>query len=191
VVTVEWTVARILLFPGLFIALSAYAADGDLSPVAKVFDSQLSGVEREVVSLAEAMPADKFGFAPKAGEFNGVRTFAQQATHIASVNFEVAAAALGEANPVDMGENENGSANLKSKEQVVEYLKKSYAYAHKAMRMLTAENLMAPVQNAFGKNQVPRLSMVTVAQSHSFDHYGQMVVYARMCGIIPPASRPR
>lgn len=183
--------AKKLLFSSLLLALSAYAADGDLSPVAKVFDSQLSGVDREVVSLAEAMPAENYGFAPKGGEFKGVRTFAQQATHIASVNFAVAAAVLGEANPVDMGKDENGSADLKSKEQVLAYLKKSYGYAHQAMRMLTGENLMAPVQSAFGSNQVARLSMATVAVSHSFDHYGQMAVYARMCGMVPPASRPR
>jgi hypothetical protein len=184
-------VARKLLFSSLLFALSVYAADGDLSPVAKVFDSQLSSVEREVVSLAEAMPAEKYGFAPKEGEFNGVRTFAQQATHIASVNFAVAAAVLGEANPVDMGKDENGSADLKSKEQVVAYLKKSYSYAHRAMRMLNGENLMAQVKSAFGPNEVPRISMANIAISHSFDHYGQMAVYARMCGMVPPASRPR
>jgi hypothetical protein len=173
----------------LLFALSLHAADGDLSPVAKVFDSQLNSLEREVVSLAEAMPGDKYNFAPKEGSFNTVRTFAQQVTHIASVNFEVAAAVLGEANPVEMGANENGPANLKSKEQILDFLKRSFAYTHKAMRMVTEENLMQPVQSAFGKNKVPRLSMATVPQWHSFDHYGQMVVYARMCGVIPPASR--
>ena len=141
------------------------------------------------MSLAEAMPADKYTFAPTKGEFTGVRTFAQQVTHIASVNFEVAAAILGEGNPVDMGKNENGPAGLSSKDDVVAYLKKSFAYTHQAMRMLTQENLMEQIHSAFGKNMVPRISMATVPQWHSFDHYGQMVVYARMCGIVPPASR--
>ena len=159
--------------------------------MAKIFDSQLNSVEREVVSLAEAMPPAQYDFAPKDGEFKSVRTFAQQVTHIASVNFEVAAAVLGEANPVEMGADENGSAGLKSKDDIVAYLKKSFAYTHRAMRMLTQENLMAPVHNAFGKGMTPRLSMATVPQSHSFDHYGQMAVYARMCGVVPPASRPR
>jgi uncharacterized damage-inducible protein DinB len=180
------TVITTLLF-----AASALAAEPELSPVAKIFDTQLNSVEREVVSLAEAMPAAQFSFAPKQGEFATVRTFAQQVTHIASVNYEVAAAVLGEPNPVDMGANENGSADLKSKEEIVAYLKKSFAYTHRAMRMLTRENLMAQVHSAFGKNMVPRLSMATVPQWHSFDHYGQMAVYARMCGIVPPASRPR
>jgi hypothetical protein len=174
----------------LLFAASLFAADPPaLSPPAKLFDSQLSGLEREVVSLAEAMPADKYNFAPTHGEFQGVRTFAQQVTHIATVNFEVAATILGEGNPVEMGKDENGPAGLSSKDDVVAYLKKSFAYTHSAMRMLTPENLMEPIHSAFGKTMVPRLNMVTVPQWHSFDHYGQMVVYARMCGIVPPASR--
>jgi hypothetical protein len=182
-------VASKTLFTTFLFALSAYAADGDLSPAARTFDSQLTGVEKEVVSLAEAMPADKYSFAPKQGAFDGVRTFAQQVTHIASVNFEVAAAILGEPNPVDMGQSENGAASLTSKDQIVDYLKKSFEYSHKALRTITQENLMGQIQNAFGKNKVPRLAMATVPQSHSFDHYGQMAVYARMCGVVPPASR--
>ena len=180
-----------ILFTSLFFAVSLCAADTDLSPVAKVFDAQLTGVEREVVSLAEAMPADKYSFAPKQGEFTGVRTFSQQVTHIASVNFLVASVILGEASPVEMGKDENGPANLKSKDEIVDFLKRSFAYTHKAMQTLNQENLMGQIQNAFGKNKVPRLSMATVPQSHSFDHYGQMAVYARMCDVVPPASRPR
>jgi uncharacterized damage-inducible protein DinB len=148
-------------------------------------------MEREVVSLAEAMPAEKYSFAPKQGEFSGVRTFAQQVSHIAAVNYEVAAAVLGEPNPTQMGANENGPANLQSKAAIVDYLKQSFAYTHKAMRMLNQENLMGQIQSAFGSNKVPRLNMATVPQWHTFDHYGQMVVYARMCGVIPPASLPR
>ena len=175
----------------LFLALSAYAAGNDLSPVARSFDAQLTSLEREVVSLAEAMPPEKYSFAPKQGEFAGVRTFAQQATHIAAVNYMVAAAILGEANPVQPGSDENGPAEIKSKEQIVDFLKQSFAYTHKALGTLTQENLMGEIQSAFGKNKVPRLTMATAPQWHGFDHYGQMVVYARMCGVIPPASRPR
>jgi len=146
-------------------------------------------MEKEVVSLAEAMPADKYNFAPKEGEFTKVRTFGEQVRHIATVNYEISAAVLGEKTPVAMGENENGSADLKTKDQIVAYLKDSFAYTHKAMQSTTAENLMQEVQNAFGKNKVPRLQMITIPAWHSFDHYGQMVVYARMNGIVPPASR--
>ena len=179
------------LLTSLLFALSSYAAEGDLSPVARVFDAQLTSLEREVVSLAEAMSTDKYSFAPKNGEFAGARTFAQQVTHIAAVNFSVSAAVIGELNPVEMGTNENGPANLKSKEQILDFLKRSFTYTHRAMGKLTQDNLMNPIQSAFGGNPVPRLTMATVPQWHSFDHYGQMAVYARLCGIVPPASRPR
>ena len=137
------------------------------------------------------MPADKFSFAPKNGQFAGARTFAQQATHIAAVNFQISAALLGEPNPVDMGKEENGPADIKTKEQVVDFVKRSFAYTHKALATLTSENLMGQVQSPFGKNKIARLSVATMPQWHSFDHYGQMAVYARMCNIIPPASRPQ
>ena len=89
----------------------------------------------------------------------------------------------------DPGAGENGPASLTSKDDIVKYLKDAIAYGHKAMNSLTAQNISDLVQSAFGDNKVPRMSMASLAVWHSFDHYGQMVVYARMNGIIPPASR--
>jgi hypothetical protein len=166
------------------------ASGADAPSAASVLDRQLGSMEKEVVSLAEAMPADKYNFAPKEGAFTKVRTFGEQVRHIATVNYEISAAVLGEKMPVALGENENGSADLKTKDQIVAYLKDSFAYTHKAMQSATSENLMQEVQNAFAQNKkVPRLQMITIPAWHTFDHYGQMVVYARMNGIVPPASR--
>lgn len=158
-------------------------------PVSKVFEQQLTALEREFVALADAMPADKFNFAPTDGEFKGVRTYGQQASHTAAVLYAVSAAVLGEKNPTEMGQNENGPAALKTKDDIMKYLKDAFAYAHKAMAALSEQNLTEPVAAPFGSRKVPRLSMANLALWHSFDHYGQMVVYARMNGIIPPASR--
>ena len=72
---------------------SAWAADAN--PVAKNYESAI-GSAKEIVSLAEAMPADKYNFAPKDGELSGVRTFAQQVKHLAAVVYLVSAAAQGE-----------------------------------------------------------------------------------------------
>lgn len=173
------------------VAFSAvlFAAEGDLSPVAMVFDRGITGVEKEVVSLAEAMPADEYNFAPNKGSFQGVRTFGQQVRHIAAVNLALAASIKGDTQPVDTGKNENGPAAMNAKADSVAYLKESFAALHNAMKTVTAENLMTPVKSAFGKNMVPRLNMLTIPVSHSFDHYGQMVVYARMNNVVPPASR--
>jgi hypothetical protein len=96
---------------------------------------------------------------------------------------------LVEKNPSEMGTNENGPAQLRTKDQVIAYLKAAFAYAHKATASLTGESLTQMVPSAFGSRKTPRLAMATVALWHGFDHYGQMVVYARMNGIVPPASR--
>ncbi len=76
----------------------------------------------EFVPAAEAMPEDKFGFAPSNGEFKGVRTFAEQIKHVAAVNFIFGAAILGEKVPVDVGD-ESGPASLKTKAEIINYLK--------------------------------------------------------------------
>ena len=88
-----------------------------------------------------------------------------------------------------MGTGENGPDALKSKEEIVKYLKDSFVYAHKAMNSLTDKNFMDPIGTPFGSGKAPRLKLASMAVWHSFDHYGQMVVYLRMNGIVPPASR--
>jgi hypothetical protein len=156
----------------------------------QIFDRQLKSTEREVVSLAEAMPADQFSFAPKAGAFDGVRTFAQQAKHIAFVIDEVSAALLGEKNPSTTDAHENGPENLTSKEDVVKYLKDAFAYAHKAMATLTNANLMTETADPFDpKGRRARVDCASIVFWHTMDHYGQMVEYARMNNVVPPASR--
>lgn len=179
---------RTLIFSALACAGLLTAAD-PANVVSKTFDQQLTMIEREVVPLAEAMPAEKYSFVPTAGEFKKSRTFGQQASHVAAVIYAASASVLGEKNPTEMGEGENGPASLKTKEDIVKYLKDSITYAHRATAMLTSQNLTEMVDSAFGKNKVPRLSMATVPVWHSFDHYGQMAIYARLNGIVPPASR--
>jgi len=170
-----------------WLAGAALAADANL--VAKSADSAIKSAESEIVSLAEAMPADKYNFAPKNGVFDGVRTFAEQVKHLAAVNYVVAAAAQGQKPPADTN-REKGPDSAVSKEQIVEFLKGSFAYARKAAQMLTPANETDLLPSPFGdKEKVSRVELVNIAAWHSFDHYGQMVVYARMNGVVPPASR--
>lgn len=166
-----------------------WAADPPAPTVSRVLDGQIRMVESEVVPLAEAMPEDKYNFAPTGGEFKNVRTFAQQAKHIAYVNYTVAAALLGEKNPSTTGASENGPDDLKTKDQIVKYLKDSFAYAHKAVQGLTSENATQLIDSPFGSGKTARLGPASTVVWHTFDHYGQMVIYARMNGIVPPASR--
>lgn len=182
------TIATLLLLACANVRAQTPASSAN---VGKIFDDQLRNIESEFVPLVEAMPADKMNFAPEHGEFKGVRTFAQQATHTAAVIYAVSAAALGEKNPTDMGQNENGPASLTTKDAILKYVKDAFTYGHKAMQGLTNKNLADPMPSPFGSGTMARVAAASVAVWHSFDHYGQMAVYARMNGIIPPASRPR
>jgi hypothetical protein len=155
---------------------------------AMVFDRSLTGVEKEVVPAAEAMPEDKFSFAPTQGDFKGVRTFGQQFKHIAAVNYMIGGAILSEKPPAELG-GENGPDTMTSKADIVKYLNDSFAYLHKALNSINESNVLEKVQAPWGPNKVTRLSLAIIALGHPFDHYGQSVEYLRMNNIIPPASR--
>lgn len=156
--------------------------------VTEVLDHSVTNMEHEFVGAAEAMPEDKFGFAPSSGEFKGVRTFAEQIKHVAAVNYMFGAAILSEKVPVDVGD-ESGPSSVKTKAEILSYLKDSFTYVHKAIQTINEKNLVEPLKSPFGEGSVTRLGVANSVAAHGFDHYGQMVVYLRMNGIIPPASR--
>ena len=156
--------------------------------VTQILDRSVSNLEREFIPAADAMPEDKFVFAPANGEFKGARTYAQQIKHVAAVNYELGAALLEQKPPVDIGD-ESGPESIKTKDEVMKYLKDSFEYAHKAIATINEQNLTGTVRSPFGEGKVSRLGLATSIASHGWDHYGQMAVYLRMNGIIPPASR--
>ncbi len=128
-------------------------------------------------------------FAPTQGEFKGRRTFAQQAKHLSTAICQVSAAILGEKPPAEIGQDENGPPSVKTKEQIVQFMKDAFAYAHKVVATIDAENQVRMVKSPFGVGEIAIGSLAEIVAWHSFDHYGQMVEYARMNGIVPPASR--
>jgi len=156
--------------------------------VTQVLDRTVANLEHEFVPAAEAMPEDKFTFAPTSGEFKSVRTFGQQIKHVAAVNYELGAAILEEKPPVDIGD-ESGPASITTKAEILKYLNDSFSYVHKALQSINEKNLVETVRSPFGEGKVSRLGLATSVAWHGYDHYGQMVVYLRMNGIIPPASR--
>jgi uncharacterized damage-inducible protein DinB len=180
---------------GIFL-LNAVVAFGQAMPkpeaprtVTQVLDRAVTNVEKEFVPAAEAMPEDKYDYAPTEGEFKGVRTFAQQVKHVAATNYELAAAILQVKPPVEVGDDEAGPANVKSKAQIMRFLKDSFAYLHKAVMTINEKNQVESIKSPWGQNTVTRLGLTTLLVGHCFDHYGQMVVYLRHNGIVPPASK--
>ena len=102
--------------------------------------------------------------------------------------YMTAAIVLEEKTPYGPGVNDNGPDSIRSKEEILEYLQGSLAYARKAMSSLTEKNQLDPIQTYFGP--MARVAVAAGVAYHSFNHYGQMVVYARMNGIVPPSSQP-
>jgi uncharacterized damage-inducible protein DinB len=177
----------VIAFVGLCAAQNTKKKD-EHRTVTQVLDRSVTNTEHEFSSAAEAMPEDKFEFAPTNGEFKGVRTFGEQIKHVAAVNYIFGAAILSEKVPVDVGD-ESGPASVKTKAEILSYLKDSFAYVHKAIETVNEKNLVDPLKSPFGEGSVTRLGLATSVAAHGFDHYGQMVEYLRMNGVVPPASR--
>jgi hypothetical protein len=179
---------------GLALTIAAAAQTPSTKPkeehrsVTQVLNQTVSNLENELVPAADAMPEDKFNFAPTNGEFKGVRTFAEQIKHVAAVNYQLGSAILQQKPPVIVND-ENGPASITSKADIVQYLKDSFEYVHKAIDTINEKNLVQTVVNPWGEGRVTRLTLATSVSWHGYDHYGQLVEYLRMNGIVPPASR--
>src|SRR5215813_4175003 len=192
---------NLAVFFALLVATTAPAAHaqggstaGQQQPptLASVLNFQYGLVEQQVMSAAEAMPEEKYSFAPTNGEFKGVRTFAEQVKHIGFANHLFFGPLMGETIDVkSLEQNTNGPAELKTKAEIVQYLKDSFALAHRAIATITAENQVTLLAKPVLPFLNTRLVIANIGAWHSGDHYGQMVEYLRMNGIIPPASRPR
>ena len=164
---------------------------GTIATPAAAFDSQLSVIEGEMMSAVKAMPADKYDFAPSQAifvpgqktEFATVRTFAQQATHVAEANYFFYNIVSGLQPDVDP----RGILKLTKKEDVVAALAGSFAFAHKAIATLTPANAFEVIKSPEPGFQT-RATLAAFGIAHANDHYGQMVEYLRMNGIVPPAS---
>jgi uncharacterized damage-inducible protein DinB len=156
--------------------------------VSQALDFWITNTEHLVVPAADAMPEVKYSFAPTGAGFTGVRTFAQQIKHLAANNRRMAAYILNQTPSADE-KAETGPEAVQTKAQIMEYVKGSFAALHRAMATLTPENLVEPMAVSPSPGQTTRLQLAEDVVAHSSNHYGQMVEYLRMNGIVPPASR--
>jgi uncharacterized damage-inducible protein DinB len=163
----------------------------DATSPAKALDTLLSLYEQEAMGVVKAMPADKYNFAPTAAifasgqgaKFDTVRTFVQQVTHVAEANYYFYSSVSGQKPDVDM----KALGTITTKDQAVEALAASFRFAHKAIATITPENAFLPIKPVDG--QGTRATLAAFGVAHGYDHYGQMVEYLRMNGIVPPGSK--
>jgi uncharacterized damage-inducible protein DinB len=179
----------IAMAAGFLLASSVPAMAQKAPPEPKTISDSINyiwhDVEHDFTALAEAMPEDKWSFKPTQGEFKNVRTFAEQVKHVACSYEALAKQISGEKPPArcDLG----GPNPAKSKAEILAYLKQSFQAIDKVIADTNDKNLLHPNPGQYwGTN---RLSALTATVWHISDHYGQLVVYLRMNGIVPPASR--
>ncbi len=157
--------------------------------IASAMDREISAIEKQIVEVAEAMPEDKFNFSPEnlnipGSDYKDVRTFAVQVKHVAASNYFIWSPLTGEKLPEGLKDG-NGPENVKTKADILKFLKESFALGHKAAATLTPQNMLQPPEHS----KSSRLHLATFGVAHAYDHYGQMIEYLRMNGIVPPASR--
>lgn len=190
--------AAMLLCSGALLAGAQAPANGQMSGMdnaqgksmdsmqgespAAVYGHLMKNMSGEIISAAEAMPADKYNFVPTAGKFDGVRSFGAQVQHIAQANYEFFGG-FG----VGAAPDEAKMKSLKTKDELVQALKDSFAYAQKGIDTITAQNAFTQVGS--GEMKMTRAGAATFCLAHAMDHYGQMVEYLRMNGMVPPASQ--
>ena len=181
--------------PGLLAILVMAAALGSgqpleaqepVDPMAATVAQWFTMIERSFVSLADAMPEEKYAFTPTGGAFDGSRSFGDQVKHVACGNFafqrdreEDAARAV----------RAGGPNPARTKAELVTYLREWFPYTSGVLKTMTPANALEPAGGPYG-GQSTRLGLATLAVWHASDHYGQLVIYLRMNGIVPPASRP-
>ena len=175
----------IVLFLPTASMIAQVAKPAEPRTVSQVVDFWVTNTEQLLVPAADAMPEAKYPFAPTTGEFSGVRTFAEQVKHLAAANYQLAAATLGEEPPAGT-DHETAPDAVKSKGQIMDYLKGSFTSLHRAAAAINESNMDDPIPS---KGNRTRLLMLIDAIAHSSNHYGQMVEYLRMNNIVPPASQ--
>jgi uncharacterized damage-inducible protein DinB len=187
-----------VLFAGTVISAAQRPTAAELSKketVAAALLRSTDSQEYEVRSAADAMPEEKYSYRPADGRFKNekpeygpseVRTFGEQVKHVACANFAFAAELDGQKPPdaCDKG----GPSSAKSKRELLIYLRDSFVAVRKSLGAINAQNQFDPIEGPYGGPNT-RLGLAEVVIWHNADHYGQMTLYLRLNGIVPPASR--
>ena len=169
----------VMLLMALTGAAQAQTPAATPDPIAP-FKGFYNSTKRTVIGAAEKMPAEHFSFKPT----SDVRSYAELFGHIMDTNYWACAALRGEANP----NKDDLEKTLKTKDEIVKAVKASFEYCDGAMTSLTEANLRETFKN--GTRDVPKTSPLLLLIAHSQEHYGNLVTYMRLKGIVPPSSEP-
>jgi uncharacterized damage-inducible protein DinB len=167
-------------------AKPAAQQDGVPKSIAESISGTLQFVEGSFLGVAEAMPENRYSFIPTGGNFEGVRSFAEQVKHVACAQFAFFNEFEGKKPPEDC--EKGGHEPARSKPELIKYLKDSFDYSNRVLATLSEKNALERVEGRYaGPNT--KLGISVIAVWHITDHYGQMVEYLRMNGIVPPMTQ--
>jgi uncharacterized damage-inducible protein DinB len=184
-----WT-AGVLLLAGLFAPVmfaggKGEAARANAAPSAsQVVLSQWNEVGKKLIAMAEDFPEDKYDFKP----VQGVRSFAEVQLHVSNAMYFFTNPALGQKPPA---EEDPKRENYKTKAAVVAFVKKCVEDGANAIKTKGDKGLAEWYTDPDSKQQMQFSDLAYGLIEHSGEHYGQLVVYYRLNGLVPPASRPK
>lgn len=153
------------------------------SPSQAVLD-QWNDIGRKLVAMAEDFPEDKYDFKPTPAQ----RTFAEQLLHASGVNYFFTNVVLGEKPPAIESFSRD---QFKSKAEIAAYVKKSFADGAAAIKKRGDKGMSELVVDPYAKQQTRISDYAYGFIEHSGEVYGQLVVYYRLAGLVPPESRPK
>jgi uncharacterized damage-inducible protein DinB len=154
--------------------------------IAESISGTLQFAQGNFLGVAEAMPEDKYSYIPTGGNFEGVRSFGEQVKHVACAQFAFFNEFEGKKPPDDC--EKGGHDPAKTKAELIRYLKDSFDYSNRVLATLTANNALDRVEGRYaGPNTKMGISVIAVW--HITDHYGQLVAYLRLNGIVPPFTQ--
>jgi hypothetical protein len=154
--------------------------------IAESVSGTLQFTEGNFLALAEAMPEEKYSYIPTPGKFDDARSFGEQVKHVACAQFAFFNEFEGKKPPDNC--EKGGHDPAKTKAELIKYLKDSFDYGNGVLATLTAKNALDRVEGRYAGPST-KLGISVVAVWHITDHYGQLVEYLRLNGIVPPFTQ--
>jgi uncharacterized damage-inducible protein DinB len=171
----------VMLLAGAVVSVASAQAPATGNPISQAIRDEWNGVKQDIVKSAAVMPADKYGFKPVAS----VRSYGQILAHIAGANYIFCAAAKGEKAPHAEDEFEKSATTAPA---IAKALQESIAYCDGAYAALDDRRAAETVNAPFGSGKTARASTLMGNTGHLQEHYGNLVTYLRMNGLVPPSS---
>ena len=145
-----------------------------------------AGRRRDFLELRRRCPRRSIRTFPTQGNFDGVRSFGEQVKHVACAQFAFFNEVEGKTPPEHC--EKGGPSKAKTKAELLQYLRDSFEYGDKVLATITARNAVDRVEGPYaGPNT--KLGLAMAALWHVTDHFGQLVVYLRLNGIVPPVTQ--